>query len=270
MPTIFSTKEKILHKVIQLSAEDILPNPHQPRRSFDDSELALLSESIRQNGILQPLTVRKIHDGYELISGERRLRAAKLAGMESVPAIVIDVTERNSAVLALVENIQRQDLSCFDEAYAIEKLIDFYGMTQEDAAIKLGKAQSTIANKLRLLKLSPRIMELVRDNGLTERHARALLRLHNDEQRELAIQKIVRGGFNVERTESMIEQLLGEEKERSSLKKRSVIFGGDVRLFLNTINRAVETMQAAGIDAIAEKKKNEEYIEYTIIIPYGR
>ncbi len=113
-------------------------------------------------------------------------------------------------------------------------------------------------------------MELVRDNGLTERHARALLRLHNDEQRELAIQKIVRGGFNVERTESMIEQLLGEEKERSSLKKRSVIFGGDVRLFLNTINRAVETMQAAGIDAIAEKKKNEEYIEYTIIIPYGR
>lgn len=267
MSTIFSAKEKTLHKVIQLPVSEITPNPHQPRRIFDDGELSFLAESIKQNGILQPLTVRRTGRSYELISGERRLRAAKLAGITAVPCIVIDVTERNSAVLALVENIQRQDLSFFEEASAIEKLIDFYGMTQEDAAIRLGKAQSTVANKLRLLKLTEREMELIVEGGLTERHARALLKLKTAEQRETAIERISKAGLNVERTETLVAQMLGEEKERESLKKRSVVFGGDVKLFINTINRAIETMQAAGIDAVAEKKKGEDCIEYKIFIP---
>ena len=145
-------KEKIVNKVIQIEIDRIEPNPYQPRREFDC--LDELAESIRQNGILQPLTVRRENNSFQLVAGERRLRAAKLAGMTSVPCILVEMTGRNSAVMALIENIQRQDLSVFDEAEAIAKLIDYYGMTQEDAAIKLGKSHSTVANNLRLLKLS--------------------------------------------------------------------------------------------------------------------
>ncbi|MDY4414779.1 MAG: ParB/RepB/Spo0J family partition protein, partial [Ruminococcus sp.] len=155
------TKDKQINKVIEIDVRLIVPNPHQPRTEFDDSDIRSLAESIGQNGILQPLSVRKSGEKYELIAGERRLRAAKMCGLQAVPCIVHDISERNSAILALVENIQRQDLSFFDEAAAIEKLISYYGMTQEDAASKLGKAQSTIANKLRLLRLTPEERELI-------------------------------------------------------------------------------------------------------------
>jgi ParB family chromosome partitioning protein len=266
MGTLFIGKEKVLNKVVQLPVEKIVPNPHQPRKNFDDAELNMLAESIRQNGILQPLSVRKVDDGYELISGERRLRAAKLIGLENVPCIVVDITERNSAVLAIVENIQRQDLSFFEEAIAIEKLIDFYGMTQEDAAIKLGKAQSTIANKLRLLKLSEKEMEMIAENGLTERHARALLRLNTPEQRIYAIERISKGKLNVERAEKLVEEILSDQKEKESIKKRSGAFK-DIRLFINTISKAVETMQAAGINAESQKIRSDGYIEYIVKIP---
>ena len=147
----FLIKEKVVNKVVQIETDKIIPNPYQPRREFDDLEG--LAQSILQNGILQPLTVRRENGEIELVSGERRLRAAKMLGMETVPCIIVEMSGRNSAVMALIENIQRQDLSVFDEAEAIAKLIDFYGMTQEDAAVKLGKSQSTIANKLRILKL---------------------------------------------------------------------------------------------------------------------
>lgn len=266
MGTLFIGKEKVLNKVVQLPVEKIVPNPHQPRKNFDDAELNMLAESIRQNGILQPLSVRKVDDGYELISGERRLRAAKLIGLENVPCIVVDITERNSAVLAIVENIQRQDLSFFEEAIAIEKLIDFYGMTQEDAAIKLGKAQSTIANKLRLLKLSEKEMEMIAENGLTERHARALLRLNTPEQRIYAIERISKGKLNVERAEKLVDEILSDQKEKESIKKRSGAFK-DIRLFINTISKAVETMQAAGINAESQKIRSDGYIEYIVKIP---
>lgn len=259
-------KEKVVNKVLQISVEDIVPNPHQPRKHFDECEMQMLAESIRQNGILQPLTVRKCETGYELVSGERRFRAAKIALLDDVPCIIIEVSERNSAVLALVENIQRQDLTFFDEAFAIEKLIDFYGMTQEDAAIKLGKAQSTIANKLRLLKFKPSEMELISEGGLTERHARALLKLQTAELREFAIEKIVKNSLNVERTEFLIENILNSQKNRESVKKRSKVFK-DVRLFVNTINKAVETMQAAGIAANSSKTQGDGYIEYVVRIP---
>ena len=267
--TIFNKGEKLLHKVTELPTERIIPNPHQPRMSFDDEELALLAESIKQNGIIQPITVRKTGCSYELVSGERRLRAAKLIGLKKIPAIIIDITERNSAVLALVENIQRQNLSYFEEAFAIEKLIDFYGMTQEDAAIRLGKKQSTISNKLRLLKLSENEMRIISENHLTERHARALLRVNDEKKRMEILEKVIGCGLNVEKTEALIEKTLENEKEREDLKRRSVVFGGDVKLFLNTINRAVETMQAAGINAEMERKKGEKFIEYKIVIPYA-
>lgn len=260
-------KEKTIGKVIEIPCEMITPNPRQPRRSFDETELAKLSASVRQDGILQPLTVRRNPDGksYEIVSGERRLRAARLCGLLSVPCIVVEMNERTSALMALVENIQRQDLSFFDEAIAIEKLIDFYGMTQEDAAMRLGMAQSTLANKLRLLKLSDEEREAVSAYNLTERHARALLRVPSELRMDV-INRAGKFGLNVDKTEAYIEELLRGEKEKESYRKRSVILK-DVKLFMNTVSKAVETMQMAGVRVDAKKVKSDGYIEYLIKIP---
>lgn len=263
-------KERALgQRVIQIPTAEIFPNPHQPRSVFEGEELRALSDSIRQNGILQPLTVREAGDHYELIAGERRLRAAKLAGLQSVPSIVMDISDRNSAILALVENIQREDLNCFEEAAALEQLITGYGMTQEDAAMQLGRAQSTVANKLRLLRLSERERSFILEHHLTERHARALLRLGSEEDRLAALEKIEKLGLNVEKTELMIDEMLGKSRELNQFRKRSVLLR-DVRLFTNTITKAVETMQAAGIDAASQKIQFDDYIEYRIRIPLPR
>ena len=259
-------KEREENKVIQIPVSEIVPNPHQPRTEFDYSDISSLAESICQNGILQPLSVRKLERGYELIAGERRLRAAKLVQLKYVPCIVLNISERTSAILALVENIQRENLSFFDEANAIEKLITYYGMTQEDAAVKLGKAQSTIANKLRILKLSDEEKEIITKFGLTERHARALLRLNNKNDRLEIIGKVVKYNLNVERTEQAIDEFIGKSKEKENFQKRSVVFK-NVKLFVNTINKAVETRKAAGIPANSQKIQNDDYIEYRVKIP---
>lgn len=267
MSNLFSLIDKTaVNKVVEIQTDMITPNPHQPRKNFDAEALDQLAASIKCNGILQPLTVRKIEFGYELIAGERRLRAAKLLNMKTVPCIIMNISERNSAVMALVENIQRKDLSFFDEAYAIEKLIDFYGMTQEDAAIKLGKSQSTIANKLRLLKLTEPERRQIVELNLTERHARALLKLQSQEERLDVIEKIRKYNFNVEQTEKYINNMIVKENERASLKRRSGAFK-NVKLFVNTINHAIEMMRAAGINADSKKTQDENFIEYVIRIP---
>lgn len=263
----FLVKEKVINKVVQIEVCRIAPNPYQPRREFDDLEG--LAQSISRNGILQPLTVRKSDDGmgdYELVSGERRLRAAKLLGMEDVPCIIVEMTGRNSAAMALIENIQRRDLSVFDEAEAIARLIDYYGMTQEDAAAKLGKSQSTIANKLRLLKLGDDVRRKLTEYGFTERHARALLKLPTDEKRLEAAEHIHKYHLNVESTERFIESTLKKQKEFEDYKKRSPAFK-DVRLFVNTINKAIEMMKAAGINADSHQHRKDDYIEYIVRIP---
>ena len=260
------SKARTVNKVVQIMIDDIVPNPNQPRHDFDEDELYCLSESIRHDGIIQPITVRKVSDKYELVSGERRLRAAKMANLQFVPCIVIDITERSSALLALIENIQRSDLSFFDEANAIYNLIDLYGMTQEDAAIRLGMAQSTVANKIRLLKLSDEERKLIIDGKLTERHARAFLKLTDPDQRLITIKKVIKYKMNVEKTECLIEQLLKTEEERESFKKRAILLR-DVKLFVNTINKAVQTIKMAGVAADAKKTENDEYIEYHIRIP---
>ena len=260
------TEEK---KILQIPVAVIRPNPHQPRTSFHPEELRALADSIRQNGILQPLTVRQCGEHYELIAGERRLRAAKIAGLRVVPCIVMEINDRNSAILALVENIQREDLNYFEEAAALEKLISCYGMTQEDAALQLGRAQSTVANKLRLLRLTEDERQYILDNHLTERHARALLRLASPEERKIILEKVVKLNLNVEKTEQLIDEHIGAVREQESFRKRSVLFR-DVRLFTNTINKAVETMQAAGINASSQKMQFEDYIEYRIHIPLDK
>lgn len=258
-------KEKVINKVVSIDIHEIIPNPNQPRTRFDDRELGQLADSIRENGLLQPLTVRKNPRGqYELISGERRLRAGKLAGLGQIPCIIIETDERQSAVLALIENIQRSNLNFFEEAAAIRNLITEYNINQEEAALKLGKAQSTIANKLRLLKLTEAEQCAILNNGLTERHARALLKMEDREERLKALEKILEKKMNVVQAENYIDSLL--EKEAKPEKKRVMIIK-DVRLFLNTINKALDTMKRAGIKAESTKKQDDEYIEYVVRIP---
>ena len=259
-------KEKQVNKVIEIAVKRIIPNPHQPRREFSTGELRSLADSIAQSGILQPLTVRRTNDMYELIAGERRLRAAKLCGLTAVPCIIIDISDRDSAILALVENIQRQDLNFFEEAAAIEKLISYYGMTQEEAAVKLGRVQSTIANKLRILRLTDDEKSIIIKYNLTERHARSLLRIASPEERLPLIEKIVRNNLNVEKTDRLIEEYLFSRNESESYKRRAKVFQ-NVKMFVNTINKAVETMKAAGISADSRKIQNEDYIEYRVRIP---
>ena len=247
-----------------LDIETIIPNPNQPRTEFNSNELDQLAESIRQNGLLQPLTVRKDSYGrYELISGERRLRAGKLAGLKEIPCIVIDTDERQSAIFALIENIQRSNLNFFEEAAAIRNLITEWNITQEEASVKLGKAQSTVANKLRLLKLDEEEQQLILDNGLTERHARALLKLNDPEQRNQALHKVIEKKMNVLQAEDYIETILAGKKP----EKKRVMIIRDVRLFLNTINKALDTMKRAGIKAETSKKQGEDFIEYVVRIP---
>lgn len=190
----------------------IRPNPQQPRRSFDEEDLAELAASIRSCGILQPLTVRRAGEGYELVAGERRLRAARIAGLREVPCLVAQVGEEDSALLALMENLQRRDLDCWEEAQAIARLISRYGLSQEEAARRLGRAQPTVANKLRLLRLPEDVRALLRENGLTERHARALLRLQDPEVQRRAAGDMVRRGMNVAQAEAYVEKLLQSDQ----------------------------------------------------------
>ena len=267
MPAIFTQKrDKVVARVIEIPVEQIAPNPYQPRQDFPQPELLSLAASIKSDGILQPLSVRQRGDKYELIAGERRLRAAILAGLDSVPCIVSEVSDRNSALLSLVENIQRRDLGFFEEADAIARLIDFYGMTQEDAALRLGYAQSTLANKLRLRKLSTEERRMVTEYGLTERHARALLRLNDADQRIAAINQISRRKLNVEAAERLIDSMIEHDKYKERIRKGSAIFR-DLRLFMNTVNKAVETMQIAGVDVNVDKKQSEDFLDYHIRIP---
>lgn len=261
----FLVKEKIVNKVIEIDIEKIEANPYQPRTVFGD-DINELAESIKLNGLLQPLTVKAEGEKYVLIAGERRLRALKVLKYTTAPCIILDVTDRNSAVLALVENIQRKDLHFFDEAEALSNLLDFYGMTQEDAAIRLGKTQSTIANKLRLLKLSNDVRNKIRCSGLTERHARALLKLQSENLQLEVIESVCSKRLNVEQTERLVAAIIDRENERESIRRRSGAFK-DIRLFVNTINKAVEMMKAAGINADSQKIKENGYIEYIVRIP---
>ncbi|MBR4622635.1 MAG: ParB/RepB/Spo0J family partition protein [Ruminococcus sp.] len=265
---VLSRKEKgvELARVLDLPISKISPNPDQPRRSFSPESLTSLAKSIAQDGVIQPLTVREQNGGYVLVAGERRLRAARLAGLSSVPCVVVKLSDKRSAVVALIENIQRADLSFFEEAEAISSLINTYRMTQEEVALRLGMAQPTVANKLRLLKLEPAERRLLTEAGLSERHARTLLRLPEPEQRLDAIKYIIAHSLNVSQTESYTDKLLAEQKRRRSYKKRSAVLG-DLRLFFNTVDKAVEVIRLAGVEAKVDKTEQDGFIEYLISIP---
>ena len=246
----------------------IRPNKAQPRKVFSEDELSALSRSISENGILQPLTVRKVSSTeYELVAGERRLRAAVMAGLRKVPCIVVKCSDRESAVYALLENLQRADLGIFEEARGISKLIRRYGLTQEQAAVKLGKTQSTIANKLRLLRLSEEEQEWMEKAGLSERHARALIRIENETVRREVLSRIITENLNVKQSERLVGIYLNSTPKPSRVKGNSKAVIKDIRIFLNTINRAIDTMRLSGINAQSNKTDTEDFIEYTIRIP---
>ena len=257
-------------RVLTLRVADIRPNPHQPRQTFDDEGLRELASSIRRHGILQPLTVRSAGDGkWELVAGERRLRAAKLAGLEKVPCIRREADDRESALLALVENLQRRDLHYLEEAAAIAAYIRQTGITQEEAAAQLGRSPSALANKLRLLRLSPACRELLVQNGLTERHARCLLRLEDEEERLAALRHIVDKQLNVAQAEQYIDQRLTQLQSTAPRRRRTFILK-DVRLFLNSLDRGLRMVREAGVDARTERQETDEAILLTIRIPKQR
>ncbi len=256
------------NKISDIPIIKIRPNRAQPRKVFNEGELAALSNSIEENGLLQPLTVRKVSTSeYELIAGERRLRASVMAGMKKVPCIVIKCTDKESAVFALLENLQRCDLSMFEEARGISRLIRRYGLTQEEAAQKLGKKQSTIANKLRLLRLTYEEQEWITNSELSERHARALIRLTDEVKRREALSKVISENLNVQETEALVSNLINSSPKSEKKKGTSKAVIKDVRIFVNTINKAIDTMRLAGINAESDKTDTDNFIEYTIRIP---
>ena len=246
-------------RVVFLPARAIRPNPAQPRRVFRQETLDELAESIRCHGILQPLSVRRAGLGYELIAGERRLRAGILAGLTEIPCIVMSMDEKESGVVALVENLQRQDLDFIEEARGISRLMELWSLSQEQAAKVIGKSQSSVANKLRILKHSPQVLDALRDGGLTERHGRALLKLPTEPEKLRAIDAIVGMGMSVARTERYIEQLLAEKQPRQSR--------ANVGHFLNNLNQSLARIQLSGIPAVSERRETDSQIVLTITIP---
>ena len=246
-------------RVVFLPARSIRPNPAQPRKIFRQEALEELTESIRRHGILQPLSVRRVGPHYELIAGERRLRAAQGAGLTEIPCIVMNMDDKESGMAALVENLQRQDLDFIEEARGIAWLMDQWSLSQEQTAQLLGKSQSSIANKLRILRHSPQVLTMLRQAELTERHARALLKLSSEEQKLQAIGVITRLGMSVARTESYIDQLLeGQEKKPGK---------ADVGAFLKNVNQTLARIQLSGIPAVSERRETDSQIVLTITIP---
>ena len=267
-PTMLTSR-----KVILLPVGSIHPNPMQPRKVFDPDSLGELTESIRMYGVLQPLTVRKAADGsFELVAGERRLRASRAAGLEKVPCILVNVSEQDSGLLALVENLQRQDLDFIEEAEGLRTLTRTYGMSQEEAAKCIGLSQSAVANKLRLLRLSPELLFLLRERGLSERHARALLRLETDEQRLEVLSYVLEHDLNVAQTEQYIEEYLkrggppGERKGQSRKKAPRIVLK-DVRIFFNTVTKGLGVMRRSGVQAEYDQAETEADYILTIRIP---
>lgn len=256
--------------IVQLPVNEIDPNPNQPRKLFDDSQLAELSASIAEYGVISPLTVRLHFGRYELVAGERRLRAARMAGLKKVPCIVLDVNMEESSMLAMVENLQRQDLDFLEEARGIANLMRMYGLSQEECARRLGRSQSSVANKLRLLKLPDDVLAALRDNGLTERHGRALLRLPNAESRRAALAHIVQEGLNVAQTDRYVDSLLAPEETAPKPGRRRSFILKDVRVFLNSLTHSLDVMKKGGIDAGFKKEETDDELIVTISIPKKR
>ena len=265
LTALFGSAQK--NKLAEIPISEIGTNPNQPRKHSSSASIDELAASIKQHGLIQPITVRRgTRSKYELVAGERRLRACIAAGLKSVDAIIISVTNYDSAAMALIENLQRENLNYLEEGEAYSNLITDFGLTQEELAEQIGKSQAYIANKLRILKLSPEIKKLLMEHKLTERHARALLRLETEELRKTAVNHICKMQLNVAQTEKYIESL-GAPSEKPHKKGRQIRIIKDIRIFSNTIKQAIDMMKQSGINAVSEKNEADDYIEYVVRIP---
>ena len=261
---IKSSKNKATNQIQFIPHDLIKPNPQQPRVRFDYNELEGLACSIRANGLLQPINVRVLENGeFELISGERRLRAARMIGMTKIPCIVMNASDQQSALFAIIENVQRENLDFFEEAVAIERLMTEYGLSQDEIAEKLGKAPSTLSNKLRLLRLPDEIRDKISYAGLSERHARALLTLPDNNTRKRVLDIVIERHLTVAETERLIQDV---HRRRKGPRKPQTKAYKDMRIFLNTLNHAVDIIRKAGIEADTAKSETDEYFEYVIRI----
>lgn len=252
-------------KAEEIDVNLIYPNPFQPRRYYDPSGIKELSDSIRSVGLINPVIVRRAARGYELIAGERRLRAAKEAGLSTIPAIVRNMSDSGSAVASIVENIQRRNLNCFEEAESISRLITYHKMTQEEVSKMISKSQSAVANKLRLLKLSKAVRSRIMEYGLSERHGRALLRLDTEAQQLDAVEKIGKGGMSVAMAEKLVQRMIEENirQNRRIVPRTSV---KSTRSFINTIVKTVDVLKKNGAVATTREIEYDDHIEYIIKI----
>ncbi|MGI6614589.1 MAG: nucleoid occlusion protein [Dethiobacteria bacterium] len=250
-------------KVIQVKIEALLPNPYQPRQDFPEDKINELRQSIRTYGLLHPIIVRRRGRGYQIVAGERRAIACRGLGWKTIPAIAREVTDSAMATMALIENLQRENLNYLDEAAGYARLIQEFALTQEVLAQRLGKSQSTIANKMRLLKLPVEVKELLVKEQLSERHARALLKLETEEQQLAMIQQIIKKKLTVSETENKIDQIVGKEETGGSAPQRKVVVR-DVRIFLNTLREAVRIIEKSGLSPEVEEKVERDYVEVTI------
>lgn len=269
--------------VAYLPVDRIAPNPYQPRRSFQRDAIEELAESIRSYGVMQPVTVRIINGSfYELVAGERRLRASKIAGLSEIPAIIVNISDMDSAIMALIENIQRENLNFFDEAEGLKGLIDDYGFTQEEIARKIGKNQSTVANKLRILRLPREIQRMLLDNDLSERHARALLKLPMTDRELLkrVTRKIIDGGLNVQAAEKLIESMVpgrraltkpaaAEKTEPDKPVQKVKSYFKDMKILKNTVQQAVSAMAEAGVDIVYDIEERDDGCIISIVVEYS-
>lgn len=254
--------------IVDLDINKIIPNKNQPRKSFDDRALEELSISIKSYGIIQPITVRKIYDDiYEIIAGERRFRAAKLINMASIPAVIVETGEEESAAMALIENLQREDLDFIEEAMAYERLIEDFNLNQTQLAEKVGKSQSTIANKMRILKLPESVKLKIKEGGLSERHARALLKIDDEEILLGLVERIVKKDLNVNATEKLVESIVEDVNLNKTKDKRYVRNFINYKIYINTIKNAYNEIVKTGINARFEQEESEEFIEIKVKIP---
>ena len=259
-------QEEKQEQVIEIANADIVKNPYQPRVEFNQEEIEELAASIKNYGVIQPIMVRSRGEKYELIVGERRLRACRKLGFKKVPAIVKDINAREMAEIALVENLQRKDLNYLEEARAYQKLMKEFSLTQQELAKKIGKGQSTIANKLRLLYLPEEITKLIKPEIISERHARALLKLKTKDEQLRVVHKILKKKLTVKETEKLIEQIL-----KGKTKKRKLItVYKDLRIFTNTLKNTVAEMRKAGLAVELEETEKEGFLEYTIRLPKNK
>ena len=245
-------------RLLRLPIDEIRPNPNQPRKTFDDEGLEELADSIRQVGLIQPLVVRRMPDGYELVAGERRLRACKLLHMREVPCLVEEtMVDQESAMVALIENLQRENLHYLEEAECYAQLILSYNLTQEELATRLGKSQSAVANKLRVLRLAPEVKDAMLEARMTERHARALLKLRNEKTQLQVIEKVKNRSLSVKDTEKLVEKTLNklyDEKHDGAAPRPKILrYLRDYRLFLNSVAAAAKQLNESGMCVILEQ-----------------